>query len=69
MFLGGKMFQVGDIVKTYKIRGTARFVGVIVRIIDEHQQSGYPYVVQWLNPTEREAPIAYFKSEHLRKVS
>ncbi len=63
------MFQVGDIVKTYKIRGTARFVGVIVRIIDDHQQSGYPYVVQWLNANEREAPIAYFKSEHLRKVS
>ncbi len=31
------MFQVGDIVKTHKIRGTARFVGVVVRIIDEHQ--------------------------------
>jgi uncharacterized protein YijF (DUF1287 family) len=63
------MFQVGDIVKTHKIRGTARFVGVVVRIIDEHQQSGYPYVVQWLNATAKESPIAYFKSEHLRKVS
>jgi len=63
------MFQVGDIVKTYKIRGTARFVGIIIRIIDEHQQSGYPYVVQWLNPTAKESPIAYFKSEQLLKVS
>jgi len=63
------MFQVGDIVKTIKIRGTARFVGVVVRIIDKHQQSGYPYEVQWLNPTEREARAAYFKAEQLCKVS
>ena len=62
------MFQVGDMVKTYKIRGTARLVGIIVRIIDEHQQNGYPYVVQWLNFPANESPIAYFKSEHLRKV-
>ncbi len=62
------MFQIGDIVKTYKIRGTARFIGIIVRILDE-QQSAYPYEVRWLNPTVKESPIAYFKSEHLRKVS
>lgn len=62
------MFQVGDIVKTYKIRGTARFLGVIVRILDE-KVSPYKYVVEWLNPTATEAPIAYFKDEHLRKVS
>lgn len=62
------MFQVGDIVKTYKIRGTARFLGVIVRILDE-KVSAYQYEVQWLNPTEREARVAYFKSEQLRKVS
>jgi hypothetical protein len=68
MFLGGKMFQVGDIVKTHKIRGTARFVGVIVRILDE-KVSAYQYEIQWLNPTEREARVAYFKVEQLRKVS
>ena len=60
------MFQVGDIVKTIKIRGTARFFGVIVRILEEN---GYPYEVQWLNPTEREARVAYFKAEQLHKVS
>ena len=60
------MFQVGDIVKTYKIRGTARFFGVIVRILDEN---GYPYEVRWLNNTAKESPIAYFKFEQLRKVS
>lgn len=62
------MFQVGDIVKTIKIRGTARFFGVIVRILDENV-SAYQYEVQWLNPTEREARVAYFKSEQLHKVS
>ena len=62
------MFQVGDIVKTYKIRGTARFLGVIVRILDE-KVSAYPYEVRWLNPSASEGPIAYFKFEHLRKVS
>ena len=62
------MFQVGDIVKTHKIRGTARFVGVIVRILDE-KVSAYQYEIQWLNPTEREARVAYFKVEQLRKVS
>ena len=62
------MFQVGDIVKTYKIRGTARFLGVIVRILDENV-SAYPYEVRWLNPTGKEGSIAYFKFEHLRKVS
>jgi hypothetical protein len=62
------MFQVGDIVKTYKIRGTARFLGVIVRILDENV-SAFPYEVRWLNPTERESPIAYFKFEQIRKVS
>ena len=60
------MFQVGDIVKTYKIRGTARFFGVIVKILEEN---GYPYEVRWLNPTERENRVAYFKYEQLRKVS
>ena len=62
-------FQVGDIVKTYKTyknRGTTRFFGVIVRILEE---SAYPYEVRWLNPTEREYPIAYFKAEQLLKVS
>ena len=62
------MFQVGDIVKTYKIRGTARFLGVIVRILDENV-SAYPYEVRWLNPIGKEGSIAYFKFEHLRKVS
>lgn len=62
------MFQVGDIIKTYKIRGTARFLGVIVRILDENV-SAFPYEVRWLNPSAKEGPIAYFKFEQIRKVS
>lgn len=62
------MFQIGDIVKTYKIRGTAKYFGVIIRILNK-EQSAYPYEIKWLNAKPSEYPVAYFKDENLRKVS
>ena len=57
-------FQIGDMVKTRKVRGTAKLVGIIMSIRDD---SIFPYRVYWIH--DPSANNNYFGDSHLIKVS
>ena len=59
-------FQIGDLVKSYKIKGTKGYVGVITKI-DEN--SSFPYHVRWVNEEKNSQYDHQLKAEQLRKVS
>lgn len=60
-------FNVGDLVKTYKIRNCAGLKAIIIKIDDNFHS--HPVTVQWLNPKNKDYPIGYFHFDQLRKVS
>ena len=58
-------FQIGDMVKTYKVRGTAKLVGIIIAIDGESKT--FQYLVCWIH--DPSANKNYFADNHLIKVS
>lgn len=60
-------FNVGDLVKTYKIRNCAGLKAIVVKIDD--LSHSHPIVVQWINPKNGDYPVGYFHPTQLRKVS
>jgi hypothetical protein len=58
-------FQIGDLVMSYKVRGTKGCVGVITKIDSE---SCFPYYVRWINEEKPNQYDHQLKAENLRKV-
>jgi hypothetical protein len=56
-------FQIGDMVKTYRVKGTAKFIGIIIAI---DEGTTFPYRVCWVDNLS--ANKNWFHEEHLIKV-
>jgi hypothetical protein len=62
-------FQIGDIVKGYRLQGTKGLIGVITEL-NPHVR--FNYKVEWLNPRVGDSrwgqTYGYFGAVNLRKV-